>query len=152
MVCNNPFTEASHNFFGKFAIIAIMEKIYPETEQDNKNLKMHPGDVIVDGMVVPQHVIFELKKNNLSVDNFSKGELEDIIIACSKDGALVDDHEGGTLRDKMLLTETERSRQRNKKSWVERCCPEGHDCEEHRKKIKEERKARKSGHHVVESC
>ncbi len=125
-----------------------MKQIYPDNKTDN----YHVNEIVVDGLVVPQHVIIELKKNNLSVHNFNKGELEDIIKACAVDGNLVDDHEGGTLRDKMVLTESERRQQRNKKSWVERCCPENHDCEEHREKIEKERKARKTGHHLVESC
>jgi hypothetical protein len=121
-----------------------------ELYSNNKKQTIDGGDVMVDDLVVPHHVIIELKKNNLSVHNFTRGELEDIIQACA-DGKLKENPEEGTLRHQMV------KKHKHTKSWVDRCCPEGHRCEEmqhqgHAEIITEERKKNKWGHPAPATC
>lgn len=65
------------------------------------------GEVIVDGVRLSSHVIQEFKRNGLDPTQYHAGILREVIAACA-DGKMIEDHNGGSLLDKLKLTADEK--------------------------------------------
>lgn len=74
------------------------------------------GEVIVNGVNVPLHVIEQLRQAGISaVSWLTQGELQDAVQATKYDGRLIDDDKGMSFRDKLTLTAEEQQARRPKK-------------------------------------
>jgi hypothetical protein len=86
----------------------------------------------VNGIVLPQNVINQLRLLGLPIEAYTAGELQDAVLACSADATLVDDHEGIGLRDKLRLDGSEKEERRLRREA--RICrmqeEEKHHCDE----------------------
>lgn len=68
------------------------------------------GELILNGVSLPQNVINELRRLGITLSWYSAGELQDAVIACSYDSNLIDDEAGCHFRDKLQLTDDERTK------------------------------------------
>jgi hypothetical protein len=66
-----------------------------------------PGEAIINGVVLPQSVIEELRKLGIPLTWYNRGELEDAVEACVMDARLIDDKQGVNFRDQLKLTSNE---------------------------------------------
>ena len=64
---------------------------------------------------IPLNVLEELQRTGIPIGWYNHGELQDAILACSYDGTLIDDEEGETFRDRLVLTQEEKIQRERKK-------------------------------------
>ena len=69
---------------------------------------------VINGVELPAHVIWELRKQGIPLSWYNAGELKDAVIACSYDHKLIDDPEGIGFRDKLVETAEERLKKARK--------------------------------------
>lgn len=72
-----------------------------------ENIHESGEDLIVDGVRLSSHVIQEFKRNGLDPTQYHAGILREVIAACA-DGKMIEDHNGGSLLDKLLLAADEK--------------------------------------------
>lgn len=72
-------------------------------------MQLQPEDRTVNGVRLPRQVVEELQRLGISLNWYNVGELTDAVIACQHDGQLVDDPHGVHFRDKMHLSEPEKT-------------------------------------------
>lgn len=122
------------------------------------------NDVVeINGVELSPAVLEAMRVHDFNPKAHPAGYLREIVSEIING---IRDPEGSDLLDKLKLTYDEIMEDRNKQekkkpkrhmqSWVERCCPEGHKCDEeqsqeHGEKIKEERK-NKWGYHPITAC
>jgi hypothetical protein len=74
---------------------------------------------------IPDHVVEELNRLGIPIGWYSSGEIQDAILACNYDRKLIDDDEGETFKDKLILTHEEKLERERKKRRHQ-----FHNCEE----------------------
>ena len=75
--------------------------------------EMIPGAAVINGVVLPQRVLEELRRLGTALSWYSAGELEDAVEACAVDGQLIDDPMGMNFRDRLSLSEAEKAKREN---------------------------------------
>ncbi len=71
-------------------------------EQTNGN------NVVVNGVVLPNHVVMELQRLGRALEWYNSGELHSAVLACAVDRKLIDDPNGVNFMDQLELTDEER--------------------------------------------
>ena len=89
-------------------------------QQEKDNIEFNNGAVLIDGVEIPPHVIQEFLKNFLDPHQYHAGILREVIAACA-DGKMIEDHNGGTLLDKLVLTAEEKRKAEEKEEEIEPC-------------------------------
>lgn len=120
-----------------------------------ENTQESGGEMVVDGVRLSSHVVQELRKNGLDPTQYSAGILREVIAACA-DGKMIEDHDGGSLLDKLKLTAEEKRKAEEKEEeiepceddehghqWSKSCGKRGMATTSYKKHIEEEREAKK---------
>lgn len=66
------------------------------------------NDVVINGVVLPNHVVLELQRLGRALEWYNAGELQSAVIACAVDRTLIDDPNGVNFIDKLELTDEEK--------------------------------------------
>jgi len=61
----------------------------------------------IKGVDIPASVLRQLRELGIPIEHFTRGELQDAVLACAIDGDLVDDEHGTSFKDKLTLTKEE---------------------------------------------
>lgn len=68
-----------------------------------------PDAVTLNGVPLPHNVVMELRKLGVPLAFYTAGELRDAVNACAVDCTLVDDEDGVSFQDKLVLSDHERA-------------------------------------------
>jgi hypothetical protein len=78
----------------------------PKGTPDKSVKQKDPNEI--NGIVLPQNVINQLRLLGLPIEWYTAGELQDAVIACSADATLIDDVNGDNFRDRLRLDADEK--------------------------------------------
>ena len=66
------------------------------------------SDVVINGVVLPNHVVLELQRLGRALEWYNTGELHSAVLACAVDRKLIDDPNGVNFMDQLELTDEEK--------------------------------------------
>ncbi len=66
------------------------------------------SDVVINGIVLPNHVVLELQRLGRALEWYNSGELHSAVLACAVDRKLIDDPNGVNFMDQLELTDEEK--------------------------------------------
>lgn len=88
----------------------------------------------VDGVRLTSHEVQEMRRNGFDPTQYSAGILREVKAACA-DGKMIEDHDGGSLLDKLKLTADEKNKkepEHNQDDDVGEECDEHHERHSHK--------------------
>jgi hypothetical protein len=93
----------------------------PELPSPNPEIGISGGTVVINGVVLPELVMHQLKRLGLPLHWYNHGELMEAVDACRVDCSLVDDDEGQNFHDRIQLSHMEVEARKERRAGPENC-------------------------------
>lgn len=88
--------------------ISLLGRIDPEEAAKKNEKRILREEETINGVILPQHVLEELKRLGIAASWYSAAELQEAIRACHYDRQLIDDPAGVHYRDQLHLSNHEK--------------------------------------------